>query len=102
MVRRFIGKIQKRFSHVAEASDNFDQEELEVQTMVPNDVKEGHFAVLAMKGSERKRFVVKIECLNSPEFQRLLEKAEQEYGFEQTGALVVPCRPQDLQKILKI
>ena len=99
MVRRLIGKIQKHFS---QTRDNFDQEEFEVQTTVPEDVKEGHFAVLAMKGSEKKRFVVKLECLNSPDFQRLLEQAEQEYGFEQTGALVVPCRPRDLQKILKI
>lgn len=68
--------------------------------MVANDVKEGHFAVLAMKGSEKKRFIVKIECLNNPSFLQLLEQAEQEYGFEQIGALVVPCRPQELEKII--
>ena len=98
MLRVFIGKLQKRFSILAEASDD----EFEVPKVVPVDVKEGHFAVVAMKGSEKKRFVVKIECLNNPSFLRLLEQAEQEYGFEQAGALVVPCRPQELEKILKI
>ena len=100
MVRRFIGKLQKRFSLLAEAR-GFDKQEFEEQTTVPDDVKEGHFAVLAIKGSEKKRFIVKIECLNNPSFLWLLEQAEKEYGFEQTGALVVPCRPQELEKILR-
>ena len=75
MLRVFIGKLQKRFSILAEASDNFDEDEFEVPKVVPVDVKEGHFAVVAMKGSEKKRFVVKIECLNNPSFLRLLEQA---------------------------
>ncbi|GMN39210.1 hypothetical protein TIFTF001_008441 [Ficus carica] len=104
-LRHFVGKLRKRFSLLAatkKATDcDFDEEELEVQTTVPDDVKEGHFAVVAVNGAEKKRFIVKIDCLNnSPTFQRLLEQAEEEYGFEQTGPLVVPCRPDDLDKIL--
>lgn len=30
----------------------------------------------------------------------LLEQGEEEYGFEQIEALVVPCGPEELQKIL--
>ncbi|GMN24999.1 hypothetical protein TIFTF001_000776 [Ficus carica] len=61
---------------------------------VPQDVKEGHFAVMAMEGDdEPKRFVVPLRCLTHPTFQRLLEQAAEEYGFDQEGALTVPCRP---------
>lgn len=103
MLRLFVGKLQRRLSLLAAAGEedesDFD-EELEVGTTVPDDVKEGHFAVLAVKGAEKKRFVVKLDCLTSPAFRKLLEQAEEEYGFEQSGALAVPCRPEELQKIL--
>ncbi|XP_024032250.1 auxin-responsive protein SAUR32-like [Morus notabilis] len=101
---KFMGKLRKRLSllaasRVAEDSD-FDEEELEVPMTVPDDVKEGHFPVLAVKGDEKRRLVVKLKYLSSPAFLRLLEQAEEEYGFEQTSILVVPCRPQELQEIL--
>ena len=100
-----LGKLQKCFSLLAAAKEaedsDFTEEETEVPMSVPDDVKEGHFAVVAVKGAEKKRFVVKLECLNSPTFLRLLEQAEEEYGFEQTGALAVPCRPEELHKILR-
>ncbi|OVA06968.1 Auxin-induced protein [Macleaya cordata] len=67
---------------------------------VPEDVKEGHFAVFAVKGDEPKRFIVELDFLNNPAFLRLLEKAEEEFGFEQEGVLAVPCRPDELGKIV--
>ncbi|XP_024032330.1 auxin-responsive protein SAUR50-like [Morus notabilis] len=105
-LRIFMGKLRKPLSLLAAAREtgagDFDEEELEVPMMtVPDDVKEGHFAVLAVKGDEKRRFVVRLKYLNSPEFSRLLEQAEEEYGFEHSGALVVPCRPEELQKILE-
>ena len=99
-----MAKLRKRFSLLAAAKElsGFDEDgALEVSTTsVPDDVKEGHFAVLVVKGSEKNRFVVELEYLNCPEFLSLPEQAEEEFGFEQTGALVVPCRPHELQKIL--
>ena len=99
-----MAKLRKRFSLFAAAKElsGFDEDgALEVSTTsVPDDVKEGHFAVLVVKGSEKNRFVVELEYLNCPEFLSLPEQAEEEFGFEQTGALVVPCRPQEFQKIL--
>ncbi|KAI9153140.1 hypothetical protein LWI28_006611 [Acer negundo] len=78
-------------------ADDDDHEEL----MVAEDVKEGHFAVFAVKGEETQRFVVGLTCLTNPRFLRLLELAEEEYGFNQNGALKVPCRPQELHRILQ-
>lgn len=96
-----MGKLQKRFSLLAAAKErDFEEEVLEVPTTVPDDVKEGHCHSARGQGFGEKRFVVKLKYLNRPAFLRLLEQAEEEYGFEQTGALVVFCGPEELQKIL--
>ncbi|KAK2974724.1 hypothetical protein RJ640_007151 [Escallonia rubra] len=76
-------------------------EELNEKATVPRDVKEGHFAVFAVKGDEPKRFVLELGYLRNPSFLRLLKQAEEEYGHTQKGALAVPCRPEELHKILQ-
>ncbi|XP_076919974.1 protein SMALL AUXIN UP-REGULATED RNA 51-like [Bidens hawaiensis] len=67
---------------------------------VPEDVKEGHFAVIAADGYEERRFVVSLAYLDRLCFQRLLERAAEEYGFDHEGALMVPCRPIELEWML--
>ncbi|KAG6486622.1 auxin-induced protein 15A-like [Zingiber officinale] len=69
---------------------------------VPDDVKTGHVAVhaMAVEGRELQRFIVEVTELGRPEFMRLLERAEEEFGYEQEGVLVVPCCADELQKIL--
>ncbi|ERN19866.1 auxin-responsive protein SAUR50 [Amborella trichopoda] len=67
---------------------------------IPKDVKEGHFVVLAFEKGDIKRFVVPLGCLRHPAFMRLLEQAEEEFGFNQKGALVIPCHPSELESIL--
>lgn len=67
---------------------------------VPEDVKEGHFAVIAVNGEQLKRFVVPLSCLAHPRFVRLLEESAEEFGFDHRGALEVPCRPSELEGIL--
>ncbi|GAV69630.1 Auxin_inducible domain-containing protein, partial [Cephalotus follicularis] len=76
-------------------------EDTEATAVVPTDVKEGHFAVIAAKGGKQKRFVVELHNLTNPEFMRLLEHAKEEYGFHQKGVLSIPCPPEDLQKVLE-
>lgn len=79
-------------------SNGFDED---VDTSaVPKDVKEGHFAVVAVDGEEPKRFVVPLSCLTHPMFLRLLEQAAEEYGFDHEGALTIPCHPSEVEKIL--
>lgn len=89
------------------ASSNFDQQYKEEAcydsaSSVPEDVKEGHFAVIAegREEAEAKRFVLPISCLSNPIFLRLLEQAAEEYGFEHEGAVTIPCRPCELERIL--
>ncbi|KAH7553547.1 hypothetical protein ACOSP7_029712 [Xanthoceras sorbifolium] len=104
MIRLFVEKLQKGFSFLApDPGGLLDHEELEVATImeVPDDVKEGQFAVFAVEGEETQRFVIELGFLTNPAFLRLLEQAEEEFGFKQKGALTVPCRPQELKRILQ-
>nr|GMD24089.1 auxin-responsive protein SAUR50-like [Ipomoea batatas]GME07513.1 auxin-responsive protein SAUR50-like [Ipomoea batatas]GME14771.1 auxin-responsive protein SAUR50-like [Ipomoea batatas]GME21800.1 auxin-responsive protein SAUR50-like [Ipomoea batatas] len=94
--KRVVEKLQKSFllskRSLVNHLDDFD---------VPNDVKEGHFAVRAVDDDNKvKRFIVPLSCLRNPCFLRLLEKAAEEYGFEHEGAIMLPCRPSELEKIL--
>ncbi|GAB2235771.1 hypothetical protein Droror1_Dr00026212 [Drosera rotundifolia] len=63
--------------------------------------KSGHFVVVASEGDEQEKFVICLEFLNDPRFLKLLKQAEEEFGFEQEGALALPCRPEELQRILQ-
>ncbi|THG00493.1 auxin-responsive protein SAUR21-like [Camellia sinensis] len=58
----------------------------------------GHFAVYA--GEERRRFVVPTGFLSHPLFKMLLEKAYDEFGFEQRDGLVVPCSVAAFQEVV--
>ncbi|XP_057999425.1 protein SMALL AUXIN UP-REGULATED RNA 12-like [Hevea brasiliensis] len=104
MLKLFVRKIQRGLMHSASKGSSLNanklKEEIEAAKMVPEDVKQGHFAVIAMKGAEPKRFVVELDHLTNPAFVKLLEQAEEEYGFQQKGVLAVPCQPEELQMIL--
>ncbi|PON60309.1 Small auxin-up RNA [Parasponia andersonii] len=65
-------------------------------------LKQGHFVVIATESWKPERFVVELGYLNNPEFLMLLKQAEEEFGFSQEGALAIPCRPDDLQRILGV
>ncbi|KAG6430503.1 hypothetical protein SASPL_108573 [Salvia splendens] len=69
---------------------------------VPHDVKEGQFAVVANKDEEKPtRFVLELSVLKHPPFLRLLQLAEDQFGFQHDGALKLPCQPEELRRILQ-
>ncbi|KAG4996205.1 hypothetical protein JHK85_027644 [Glycine max] len=105
MLRSFVEKIEKGLSLIAPKKPGlnyFNENQVETTTnVVPEDVvSKGYFAVVAIKDGEIKRFVVELDYLANPAFLGLLDQAGEEYGFKQQGTLAVPCRPQELQKIL--
>lgn len=53
-------------------------------------------------GPERKRFVIPTRFLNLPVFVALLDKAEEEFGFQRTGGLVLPCEVGFFGEMLKL
>ncbi|KAL3613986.1 Auxin-responsive protein saur50 [Castilleja foliolosa] len=56
---------------------------------LPMDVPKGHFPVYV--GENRSRYIVPISFLTHPEFQCLLRRAEEEFGFDHDMGLTIPC-----------
>lgn len=65
-----------------------------------NVVPKGYLAVCV--GEELKRFTIPTEYLGHQAFQILLREAEEEFGFQQTGVLRIPCEVAAFQSILKM
>ncbi|XP_052207618.1 auxin-responsive protein SAUR71-like [Diospyros lotus] len=59
----------------------------------------GHLVVYV--GEEMERFVLKAELLNHPIFVKLLNASAQEYGYEQRGALRIPCDVFVFERVLE-
>ncbi|KAK1406622.1 hypothetical protein QVD17_42090 [Tagetes erecta] len=53
------------------------------------DVPKGHFVVYV--GINRSRYIIPISFLSHPEFQKLLQRAEEEFGFDHEMGLTIPC-----------
>ncbi|CAN6238047.1 unnamed protein product [Urochloa humidicola] len=64
----------------------------------PGDVPRGHFAVYV--GADRSRYIVPVVCLDAPEFQELLRKAEEEFGFGHDMGITLPCDEATFHAVL--
>lgn len=79
-----IKRIMKRCSSLGRKTNGCETEE-----GLPLDVPKGHFVVYV--GENRSRYIVPISILSRPEFQTLLQRAEEEYGFDHDMGLTLPC-----------
>eukprot|EP01018_Ginkgo_biloba_P027682 Gb_29890 [translate_table: standard] len=66
----------------------------------PSDVREGYLAVYV--GKQRKRFIIPTTYLTLPVFRTLLEKAEEEFGFDHKGGLTIPCEVSIFKHVLRV
>lgn len=66
----------------------------------PEDVPKGHFAVYV--GENRTRHIVPIIWLNHPQFQGLLKRAEEEFGFCHDMGLTIPCDEVVFESIISL
>lgn len=57
-----------------------------------SDVPKGHFAVYV--GENRSRYIVPISSLAHPQFQTLLQIAEEEFGFDHEMGITIPCEEE--------
>ncbi|WMV51553.1 hypothetical protein MTR67_044938 [Solanum verrucosum] len=64
---------------------------------LPIDVPKGHFAVYV--GENRTRYIVPISFLSYPEFQCLLHRAEEEFGFDHDMGITIPCEEVVFQSL---
>lgn len=63
-----------------------------VSTRCHSNIPKGHIAVYVGE-NRRKRFVVPVSYLNHPSFLSLLNRAEEEFGFNHpSGGLTIPCK----------
>lgn len=60
----------------------------------------GHFVVYV--GKEMTRFVVPISFLKNPLFQQLLDKAAEEFGFDHTSKITLPCDEVTFRRLISI
>ncbi|KAF7811780.1 auxin-induced protein x15 [Senna tora] len=60
----------------------------------------GHFVVYV--GKEMARFVVPMAYLKSPIFQKLLEKAADEYGYDHPNGIVLPCNASSFLRLVHV
>ncbi|XP_072967954.1 auxin-induced protein 15A-like [Typha angustifolia] len=68
------------------------------QTAEMADVPKGHFPIYV--GETEKRFVIPVSYLRDPLFQSLLDRAEEEFGFDHaTGGIRVPCEEEDFVRL---
>ncbi|XP_057545628.1 auxin-responsive protein SAUR21-like [Amaranthus tricolor] len=58
-------------------------------------VPKGYVPVYVGEQTDKKRYVVPLSFLSRPAFQELLQRAEDEFGFNHPmGALTIPCTEQ--------
>ncbi|XP_057966073.1 auxin-responsive protein SAUR50-like [Malania oleifera] len=86
-----LKQILKRCSSLGKNKHGYDEE------VLPVDVPKGHFAVYV--GENRTRYIVPISLLSHPEFQCLLRRAEEEFGFDHDMGLTIPCEEVVFQSL---
>ncbi|CAM8926598.1 unnamed protein product [Rhodiola kirilowii] len=79
-----LKQILKRCSSLGKRNGYHDDED-----SLPGDVPKGHFVVYV--GQNRTRYIVPISFLTQPQFQCLLQQAEEEFGFDHDMGLTIPC-----------
>ncbi|XP_010516567.1 PREDICTED: auxin-induced protein 15A-like [Camelina sativa] len=73
-----------------------------IESDLPLDVPKGHFPVYV--GNNRSRYIVPISFLTNLDFQCLLRRAEEEFGFDHDMGLTIPCDElffQDLTSMIR-
>ncbi|XP_020597748.1 auxin-induced protein 15A-like, partial [Phalaenopsis equestris] len=91
--------VTKRLKAVVDRNRDSDEDSCN-SPEAPPDVPEGYMPVYV--GQEKRRFVIPMTYLGQPVFRLLLEKAADEFGFDQMGALTLPCEIETFKFILQV
>ncbi|XP_057966858.1 protein SMALL AUXIN UP-REGULATED RNA 51 isoform X2 [Malania oleifera] len=90
--------IKQRLRYPSHTCDS-DEENCQSLELPPPDVPKGYLAVYV--GPELRRFIIPTRYLSDPLFKVLLEKAEEEFGFDHSGGLTIPCEIETFKYLLK-
>ncbi|XP_010273992.2 PREDICTED: uncharacterized protein LOC104609396 [Nelumbo nucifera] len=86
-----------RNTYTSTACDS-DEETINSHDEFPVDVPRGFLAVYV--GPELRRFIIPTSYLSLPVFKVLLEKVEEEFGFDNKGGLTIPCEIETFKYLL--
>ncbi|XVF48839.1 hypothetical protein PTKIN_Ptkin03bG0220600 [Pterospermum kingtungense] len=92
------GPINKRLTNVNVMNCDSDEESCHGPN-APPDVPKGYLAVYV--GPELRRFIIPTSYLTHPVFKVLLEKAEEEFGYDHNGGLTLPCEIETFKYLLQ-
>ncbi|KAL8139198.1 hypothetical protein V2J09_005199 [Rumex salicifolius] len=77
-----------------------DQQQQQQQGRIKDAVPKGFLPVYV--GSGLRRVVIPTAYLSTPEFREVMERAEEEFGFQQNGGLQLPCTDQEFDDLIFI
>ncbi|KAG9155773.1 hypothetical protein Leryth_004041 [Lithospermum erythrorhizon] len=64
-----------------------------------NHIPKGCVAIMVGQGEELQRFIIPVMYMNHPLFMQLLKEAEEEYGFEHSGPINIPCHVEEFRYV---
>ncbi|KAK7292854.1 hypothetical protein RJT34_15708 [Clitoria ternatea] len=67
--------------------------------VVIRDVPKGFLPIKVGQGEEQQKILMPVMYLNHPLFSQLLKEAEEEYGFDQQGTIIIPCHLEEFRYI---
>ena len=80
-----------------------DDDEMMMMKKKKKKVPKGFLVVyVGDEDDTQRRFVIPMSYLSTPSFRALIEKAAEEFGFQQAGALRIPCKEENFQEILRM
>ncbi|KAL6519274.1 hypothetical protein OROGR_018594 [Orobanche gracilis] len=95
VLRRWKNKSLTRRSTLYYSSSSDPDEQAGSHRRTPS----GSLAVYV--GPQRRRFVIPTRFLNLPVFVSLLDQAEEEFGFQASGGLTLPCETRFFRDVLR-
>ncbi|ESW10614.1 hypothetical protein PHAVU_009G224000 [Phaseolus vulgaris] len=91
--------INKRVVNVMNCESDTEESCQSPEPLPPPDVPKGYLAVYV--GPELRRFIIPTTYLSHSLFKVLLEKAADEFGFDHSGGLTIPCEIETFKYLLK-
>ncbi|GLJ44451.1 hypothetical protein SUGI_0932640 [Cryptomeria japonica] len=62
----------------------------------------GCLALFVGQGEKQQRCVIPVAYINHPLFQKLLEEAKKENGFEHKGRIAIPCNVSHFKYVQEV
>ncbi|KAL3745761.1 hypothetical protein ACJRO7_014819 [Eucalyptus globulus] len=99
-IHKSISFLKRTISSLSSEDDGNNNNKKKHSSGNSKVIPKGFLAVCI--GEELERFVIPMNYLGHPAFRYLLREAEEEFGFQQTGVLRIPCDVPVFQSVVKM